>query len=262
METLNRISLRLWRIRDLRQGLDEILTATIELLSADMGNIQLLDLQRKVLVIAAQRGFGQEFLDFFREVSGEDESACGKALRSGERIIIEDVETDAAYVPLRSVARAAEFRAVQSTPLIDRDGTQLGMLSTHFRSLHRPSQEELQRLDLYVRQAADFIERHRTGEVLHKSEAAVRALLETAAQAILTVDADGRIELVKCNSRTDVWIFPRRDVRSPDRNADPYAVAWCPSASPRGLFRSPTDPTHGNLARPCGPSQRWLRVSH
>ena len=59
METLNRISSRLWRIRDLRQGLDEILTATIELLSADMGNIQLLDPQRKVLVIAAQRGFGQ-----------------------------------------------------------------------------------------------------------------------------------------------------------------------------------------------------------
>jgi PAS domain S-box-containing protein len=200
METLNRISSRLWRIRDLRQGLDEILTATIELLGADMGNIQLLDPQRKVLAIAAQRGFGQEFLDFFREVSGEDESACGKALRSGERIIIEDVETDAAYAPLRSVARAAEFRAVQSTPLIDRDGTQLGMLSTHFRSPHRPSQEELQRLDLYVRQAADFIERYKTDELLHKTEGTVRALLETAAQAILTVNQAGRIELVNASA--------------------------------------------------------------
>ena len=106
METLIRVSSRLWRIRNLRQGLEEILAATIELLDAEMGNIQLLDPQRKVLVIAAQRGFGQEFLDFFREVSEEDESACGRALRSGEQIIIEDVETDAAYAPLRSVARA------------------------------------------------------------------------------------------------------------------------------------------------------------
>jgi PAS domain S-box-containing protein len=200
METLIRVSSRLWRIRNLRQGLEEILAATIELLDADMGNIQLLDPQRKVLMIAAQRGFGQEFLDFFREVSEEDESACGRALRSGERIIIEDVETDAAYAPLRSVARAAEFRAVQSTPLIDRDGTQLGMLSTHFRSPHRPSQEELQRLDLYVRQAADFIERYKTDELLHKTEGTVRALLETAAQAILTVNQAGRIELVNASA--------------------------------------------------------------
>ena len=158
-----------------------------------MGNIQLLDPQQKVLI--AQRGFGQEFLDFCREVSVEDESVCGRSLRSGERIIIEDVETDAAYAPLRPVARAAGFRAVQSTPLIDRDGTQLGMLSTHFRSPHRPSQEELQQLDLYVRQAADFIERCKTDEVLHRTEGTIRSLLEAAAQAILTVNSSGQIEL-------------------------------------------------------------------
>jgi PAS domain S-box-containing protein len=200
METLIRVSSRLWRIRDLRQGLEEILAATIELLGADMGNIQLLDPQRKVLMIAAQRGFEQDFLDFFRQVSEEDESACGRALRSRERIIIEDVETDTAYMPLRSVARAAGFRAVQSTPLIDHNGTQVGMLSTHFRSPHRPSQEELQRLDLYVGHAADFIERCKADDVLHKAETTVPALLETAAQAILMVNSTGRIELVNATA--------------------------------------------------------------
>jgi PAS domain S-box-containing protein len=200
LNRLNTVSSRLWRIRDLHQGLQEMLVATTELLRADMGNVQLLDADRGVLVIVAQQGFGKEFLEFFREVSKEDESACGRALRSGERIIIEDVETDPAYATLRSIARASGYRAVQSTPLIGRNGAVLGVLSTHFRSPHRPSQQELQGADLYVRQAADFIERCKADEALHKSEATVRALLETAAQAIIAVDSAGRIEIVNATA--------------------------------------------------------------
>lgn len=40
------------------------------------------------------------------------------------------------------------------------------MLSTHFRSAHRPAEQDLRRLDLYVRQAADFIQRCRADEAL------------------------------------------------------------------------------------------------
>ena len=47
-----------------------MLTTTIELLGADMGDVQLLD-GRGVLTIAAQTGFGHDFLEFFREVSTE-----------------------------------------------------------------------------------------------------------------------------------------------------------------------------------------------
>jgi PAS domain S-box-containing protein len=195
LNRLNSVSSRLWRIRDLHQGLQEMLVATIELLGADMGNVQLLDADQGVLAIVAQRGFRQDFLDVFREVCKDDQSACGRVLRSGQRIVIEDVETDPAYATLRSIARAAGYRAVQSTPLVSRDGALLGILSTHFRSPHRPSQQDLQALDLYVRQAAGFIERWRTDEDLHKIEAILRALLETAAQAILTVNNAGRIEL-------------------------------------------------------------------
>ena len=45
-----------------------------------------------------------------------------------------------------------------------------------------------------------MIEQCRTDEVLNKNEETIRALLETAAQAILTVDADGRIELVNATA--------------------------------------------------------------
>jgi PAS domain S-box-containing protein len=207
---LNEASSRLWRIRNLREGLDEMLTATIELLGADMGNVQILNAQKGVLLIAAQRGFKLDFLDFFREVSTEDDSACGRALRSGERIVIEDVENDPPYAPLLSVARAAGYRGVLSTPLIARDGTPLGMLSTHFRSVHRPSEQDLRRLDLYVRQAADFIERCRTDEELYQREARRRAMVESALDGIITIDQQGRI--VEFNAAAErLFGYPRED---------------------------------------------------
>jgi PAS domain S-box-containing protein len=173
---LSELTSRLWRARTLREGLEEILAAVIGLLGADKGNVQLLsDGERRVLTIAAQQGFQQDFLDFFREVSAEDDSACGRSLRSGERVIIEDIEADPPYAPLRPVARAAGYRAVLSTPLLSFDGTPLGAISTHFRAVHRPSEEELHRLDMYLRQAADFIQRSRMEQALRRSE---QALLE------------------------------------------------------------------------------------
>jgi two-component sensor histidine kinase len=76
-------------------------------------------------------------------------------------MVIEDVEADTLYAPFHTVARVAGYRAVQSTPIISREGTLLGTLATHFRSVHRPTEQDLRLLDLYVRQAADIIEHHR-----------------------------------------------------------------------------------------------------
>jgi PAS domain S-box-containing protein len=171
---LHEVGARLWLKRDLRQALDDILAGAIELLGADMGAIRILDTTQGVLKIAAHRGFKQEFLDFFREVSAVDDSACGRVLRTGERMVIEDVEADTLYTPFRFVAYAAGYRAVQSTPIIGREGALLGTLATHFRSVHRPDKQDLRLLDLYVRQAADIIERHKAEDSLRISEERLR----------------------------------------------------------------------------------------
>jgi PAS domain S-box-containing protein len=170
---LNESSLRLWRSRTLQEGLEVMLAAVIELLGADKGNVQLLEGsgQDGVLRIAAQRGFQQDFLEHFREVSADDDCACGRALRSGQRIIIEDVEADAS---LRALARAADYRAVVTTPLVGGDGTPLGMLSAHFRSVHRPGERELRRVDLYMLQASDFIQRCGMEQALRQNQQALR----------------------------------------------------------------------------------------
>jgi PAS domain S-box-containing protein len=175
---------RLLRSPDLNSGLKEILEAAIEVLGADMGNIQILDPARNVLEMIAHQGFHRDFLDFFREVSPEKDTACAHALRSGQRFIIEDVQTADFYAPFRAIAASAGYRSVQSTPLIGRGGALLGILSTHWTNPHRPPNEQLHWLDMYIRQAADLIERLRTEAALAEAAERERRLVAQTIEAI------------------------------------------------------------------------------
>jgi hypothetical protein len=74
--------LRLAHSTPLDTLLDDALAGGITLLAADLGNLQLLDPATRRLRIAAQRGFGSEFLTHFADVD-DASTACGRALRAG-----------------------------------------------------------------------------------------------------------------------------------------------------------------------------------
>ncbi|HEU4507301.1 MAG TPA: PAS domain S-box protein [Pyrinomonadaceae bacterium] len=177
MIRLHELSTRLPATTELQPLLEEILDATIELLHADFGNIQLFNHHSAALDIVAQRGFKQDFLDHFSNVN-EESAACGRAMRQGKRVIIEDVKTDPGFAPHRHIAASTGFRAIQSTPLFSRSGEVLGMISSHFRQPHRPSEHELRFIDLYAHLAAEFIERQRASDVLSASENRFRRYFE------------------------------------------------------------------------------------
>jgi PAS domain S-box-containing protein len=171
---LHDVGSRLWLKRDLRAALEEILAGAIELMGAEMGTIRILDATRGVLKIETHRGFKQDFIDTFAEVPAAGNSPCGRASQSGERMVVDDVEADELFAPFRALARAAGFRAVQSTPIMSREGALLGTLATHFRSAHKPADQDLRLLDLYVRQAADIVGRHNADDALRESEERLR----------------------------------------------------------------------------------------
>lgn len=177
MIRLHELSTRLLASTELQPLLEEILEATIELLNADFGTVQLFNEESKALEIVAQRGFRQDFLDHFSNVN-EESAACGRAMRQGGRVIIEDAESDPSFAPHRHIAASAGFRAVQSTPLFSRSDEVLGMISSHFRQPHRPSEHELRFIDLYARLAAEFIERQRASDALSASENRFRRYFE------------------------------------------------------------------------------------
>ena len=164
--------------RDLREAprlgslFGKALDGALSLAGADRGNIQILDPATGSLKIAAQRGFGAEFLDYFAAVD-DDRSACGRAARERAQTVIADVDADESFAPHRDIAAASGFRAVQSTPLIDQAGRLLGVVSTHYPRPYSPSALDLQLLRRYgdlVGQAMGHhlipSPRHRDGRLL------------------------------------------------------------------------------------------------
>jgi len=123
--------------------LDQVLESALTLLHADRGNVQLADPATGALRIAAQRGFSPEFMDYFAAVT-DDRSACGRAAQRHAQVVIADVTTDPGFAPHREIALASGFRAVQSTPLLNRAGHLVGMVSTHYPQPTTPPRRDLQ----------------------------------------------------------------------------------------------------------------------
>lgn len=173
---IHEMSTRLIAATDRTTMLEEVLDATIALQQADFGNIQLYDPETDTLKIVAHRGFSDDFVQHFASVDRNEPSVCGRALRAGERLIIEDVEEYSDHLPHRAIAVHEGYRGVQATPIRGRDGTVLGMLSTHFRVPHRPSDRELQLTDIYMRVVAELVARAQHEDAVQAArDAATRA---------------------------------------------------------------------------------------
>src|SRR5262245_34534217 len=154
---------RLVNCADLQSILDCVLDGGVELTDANLGNVKLVDQRQGYLTIAAQRGFQQEFLDFFHRANADDSlSICGRALRE-RRAIISDVMTDEEFTPWQSVAERAGFRSLQSTPLISSSGALVGIISTHFPIPHQPTEHEMNAVRSLAKLAANAIVRVRVG---------------------------------------------------------------------------------------------------
>jgi two-component system CheB/CheR fusion protein len=157
MRSLHRMTIAVATAQSTQEALDHILNTAIALEGGDFGDVQLID-DSGMLRIVAQRGFDAKFLEAFARVTSDDATSCGRALRTRVTTHIEDVLRDPAYAMLRTAAVEAGFRAVQSTPLINRNGNALGVLSVHFREPRPYSEREKQLGELLGRQAADLIE--------------------------------------------------------------------------------------------------------
>lgn len=159
---------RLFQARTFQQGAWVILDDVIALHGAEFGTLQFpVD---DHLLLVAHRGFKTPFLETFERVSKADGCSCGQALRHGATVVVADIEQDAEFAPFVQVAREAGYRAVQTTPMFLRDGTLMGVVSTHFSNIHEPTRIEMQILKEYSTAAAE-----RLRELLHETSLASAA---------------------------------------------------------------------------------------
>ena len=190
---LHELSVRLTASTELSETYEKILDGLMKVHGADFGSIQVYNSGTKELRIVAQRNFTSDFLNYFSLVTAEDSSACARALRTGKRTFIKDVEQDPEFFPHRKVAAAAGFRAVLSMPVIAQHGEPLGIFSVHFREPQSLSDTAFRRSDLFLSLAAETLRRKWAEESKQYIESRLAGIIESAIDAIVTIDSRQQI---------------------------------------------------------------------
>ena len=194
-KTLQSISTRLISESTPESLYEQILGAAMELMASDAASVQMLTADRMSLRLIAWRNFHPDSAAFWQRVEVGAGSTCSRALRDNERVVVPDIEACEFMAGTRDQQelRRSGIRAAQSTPLRSRTGRPLGMLSTHWRNPHTPTEEDFTFFDVLARQAADLIERTLAEEALRESEERFRLIANTAPVMIWVSGADKQI---------------------------------------------------------------------
>jgi len=142
-----------------RSMLTKVMNSALQISGAPMGNIQLFDSRSNSLRIEVEHGFQDSFLQFFDSVQC-GEAACGTALKKRIRVAVGDVKRSPLFrdTAALEVLLDAGVHAVQSTPLIGRSGTLLGVISTHWCSPSQMNGSDFLPLDVLAQHTANWME--------------------------------------------------------------------------------------------------------
>jgi signal transduction histidine kinase/ActR/RegA family two-component response regulator len=184
LKRLHDMSVRLSTTLELGPILDETLRTAAAIDGTDMGLLSLCDDDQRHLRVGSSLGFAAEFVETLGNGGAGGDGACGMCFRERRRVVIEDTDLDSSFAAHRAQAHAAGFRAVHSTPLVTRSGKILGVLSTHFRRPHRPTDRQMHLIDLCARQAVDYIENAQLYAQLRQADRAKDEFLATLAHEL------------------------------------------------------------------------------
>ena len=171
------------------KGLHErLLDAAISIMHSECASLQMFkdDPEGGHLELIATRGFSPEAIEHWQTVTCARMTACTEVLRTGRRVVVPDL-TKCEFMagsPDLQFSLGNGLRAVQSTPLLSRTGVLMGVFSTHWGSVHTPSDRDLRLLDVLARQAADLIERMLAEERLRESDRRKEEFLATLAHEL------------------------------------------------------------------------------
>lgn len=195
MKLLQAMSTQLAQEQELESLYEKVLDSAVAIMHSDFASMQMLYPERGnggELRLLASRGFNEEAARRWEWVSSDSRSSCSAALRKGARVIVNNVEKwdfVAGTEGLAAYLRVG-IHAMQSTPLISRSGKIVGMISTHWRTPHRPTERELDLFDILARQATELIEHKKADEELRESEERFRALVMASSDVIYHVSPD------------------------------------------------------------------------
>ena len=183
----------------------------------------------------------EEFETLSRQLTLEPgEGLPGRVLMSGEPVWMVDAPNDVNF-PRAAAARRSGLHAGFAFPVRDRRGV-IGVMEFFSGELREPDERLLATMTVLGTQIGQLVARRQADEKVRASESRLRAMLEAALDAVVTMDADGRV--IGWNPAAEV-IFGHRAARR-DRQGHGGGDR---AASPPGASSPRTGPLHRDRTR-------------
>ncbi len=142
------------------------------------GLVLLLDEENRRLRVGSSVSLPESYLASLEGLEiGPQVGSCGTACYTGERVIVEDIETDSRWEGLRDLALQYGLKACWSEPIFAQDGNVIGTFAMYYRHPRSPSPEELRTIQIGAHLAGIAIEQRRAKQALQESQRTLLMLM-------------------------------------------------------------------------------------
>jgi signal transduction histidine kinase len=212
-DVVSTIAMAISQPLDLKDMLDTALRKALELTGLEVGTVYLVDDRAEELTLVAHHGLSQRVVQGVDRVKF-DEGLTGRAARSGEPIVVEDISEDPRLT--RMVVKEEGFRFQASVPLKSKDRV-LGVITMASKGRRPFSPQEVTiltaigqqigvaienaRLYEQVQSMAALEERDRLGRELHDGLAQVLGYLHLKSKAVEGLLSSGEVAQAQAELR-------------------------------------------------------------
>jgi signal transduction histidine kinase/DNA-binding response OmpR family regulator len=161
MTSLHVLSTRLSNTRDFPAVLAEVLDAVMGLQGTRLGVLMLNERDRAAPRMAVSPGLAAERLELITHIAAVLHERASSFPDRSECAVIQDLGEDPALARFTEDPRLGNCQTVCSIPLLTRSRNLLGTIVTLCRESRRPSERQIGLVELYIHQAAEYIENAR-----------------------------------------------------------------------------------------------------
>ncbi len=143
--------------------------------------------------------YSQKLPDFYTKAISQVDigmgvGSCGTAAFTGERVIVEDIQTHPYWTDFKTLAQAADLQSCWSEPIKDSEGVVLGTFAIYQHRVSAPSEEDIE----LIKQAADLasitLHKFQAEAILKTNEEKFSSMVHNISDIITLLDKDGNIQ--------------------------------------------------------------------
>jgi diguanylate cyclase (GGDEF)-like protein/PAS domain S-box-containing protein len=135
--------------------------------------------------------------DFFNQAMNGIEigigiASCGTAAFTGQRVIVDDIQSHPYWAIYKEITRKAKLGASWSEPIHSANGKVLGTFDIYLQNKRKPDDAEMQMLANAANMTAIALDRNRSDQALKENEKLMSDILENVSAYIYMKDTQGR----------------------------------------------------------------------